>query len=80
MTATVLRKEIHEFIDTIPDQNLEEIQSYITCLLEETYTDSPIERADPDEIALIKAGLEEFRKNPGSFRPYSEIRKEHPQL
>ena len=80
MIATVLRKELHEFIDTIPDQNLAEIKSYITSLFDDSDPELVIEEASPEEIAMIEEDLEEFRKNPASFRPYEEVRKKHPQL
>ena len=78
MTATILRKELHEFIDNIPDQNLPEMRSYITSLFDETYWKPVLEDASPEEIAQIEESLEEFRENPASFRAWTDIRKEYP--
>ena len=79
MIATVLRKELHEFIDTIPDQNLPEMKSYITSLYDENYWKPVLEPASQEEISQIDESLEEFRANPASFRPWSVIRNEYPK-
>ena len=79
MIAAVLRKELHEFIDTIPDQSLAEIKSCIADLYGEDYWKPVLEEASPEETAQIEEGLEEYRKNPASFRLWADIRKEYPK-
>jgi len=79
MTAIVLRKELHDFIDTIPDQVLPEMKSYITSLYDENYWNPVLEPANQEEIAQIDESLEGFRSNPASFRPWSIIRNETPK-
>ena len=73
MTATLLRKEIHNIIDVIPDQSLPAIKPLLTHLAYD-YWKPVIEAASPEEIAMIDEGMEEYRKNPESFIPLDSIR------
>ncbi|MCL2374837.1 MAG: hypothetical protein FWC65_06310 [Treponema sp.] len=73
MTAAILRKEIHGIIDGIPDRSLPALKPLLEHLADD-YWEPVIEPADEDEIALIDAGMAEYRDNPSSFVPLDSIR------
>ena len=52
MTAAVLRNEIHDIIDAIPEQSLPAIKPLLTHLAYD-YWKPVIEAASPEEIAMI---------------------------
>ena len=65
MTEAVLRKEIHSIIDTIPERSLSALKPLLTVLAKPAYT---IETdLTPEEIAIIDAGIQEFREHPQNF-------------
>ncbi|MCL2186661.1 MAG: hypothetical protein FWB86_12545 [Treponema sp.] len=73
MTAAILRKEIHSIIDAIPDQSLPAIKPLLTHLAYD-YWKPVVEAANPEEIAMIDEGMEEYRKNPKSFIPLDRVK------
>jgi isoleucyl-tRNA synthetase len=73
MTATILRRELHTMIDTMPDQFIRAMVPLVTYITEE-YWKPVIEPADPDEIALIAESVERYHKDPSSFVPLESIR------
>ena len=70
MTTAVLRKELHGYIDTMPDRSLSALKPLLSVLAEPLYM---IEPASPEEIAMIDEGMEEYRKNPASFIPLESL-------
>ena len=65
MTATILRKEIHSMIDTIPDRSLAALKPLLSVLAEPLYT---IETdLTEEEIAIIEEGRKEFKEHPENF-------------
>jgi hypothetical protein len=70
MITAVLRKEMHEYIDTLPDRSLVALKPLLSVLAEPLYT---VEPASPEEIAMIDEGMEEYRKNPESFIPLESL-------
>jgi hypothetical protein len=66
MTAVVLRKELHEYIDTIPTRNLATLKPMLSALAKPLYT---IEPASPEECAMV----EERMKDMSVFIPLSDI-------
>ena len=72
MTTAVLRNEIHDIIDAIPEQSLPAIKPLLTHLAYD-YWKPVIEAASPEEIAMIDMGMEEYRKNPESFIPFESV-------
>ena len=65
MTETVIRKEIHGIIDTIPERSLHALKPLLSVLAEPLYT---IETdLTTEEIALIDEGIQEFREHPENF-------------
>ena len=74
MTAKILRKEIHNIIDDIPDQNLSALKPILTQLADE-YWKPVFEPATAEDHAKIKKVRKEYRKHPENFTPLSEIIK-----
>ena len=72
MTAVVLRKEIHDIIDGIPDQSLPALKPLLVHLAE-GYWKPILEPANEEERALIEEGMEEYRKDPASFVSLEDI-------
>ena len=73
MTAAVLRKELHGYIDTMPDRNLAALKPLLSVLAED-YWQPVIEPANQEEIAMIEEGMAEYRKNPSSFVPLESVK------
>jgi hypothetical protein len=70
MTTTVLRQELHTYIDIIPQRRLTALKPLLADLAEPLYT---VEAANADEIALIDEGMAEYRANPSSFVPLENV-------
>jgi isoleucyl-tRNA synthetase len=66
MTATVLRKELHSMIDTMPDHFIQAMMPLVTCIAEE-YWKPVIEPASPEEIAMIDKRMKDYDADPSSF-------------
>ena len=66
MTATVLRKELHGYIDTIPARSLAALKPLLSVLAEPLYTTEP---ASPAERKRVEKRVKEFHENPASFVP-----------
>jgi len=71
MTATVLRKELHGYIDTMPEYNLTALKPLLSILAEPLYT---IEPANPEECAMVEERVHEYHENPSSFVPLESIK------
>jgi hypothetical protein len=54
MTVTVLRKELHSIIDTMPEHFIRVMMPLLACITEE-YWKPVIEPASPDEIETLGA-------------------------
>jgi hypothetical protein len=72
MTATVLRKELHSMIDTMPDHFVQAMMPLVACIAEE-YWKPVVEPANQDEIAMIDDRMKDYGKNPSSFTPLENI-------
>jgi hypothetical protein len=70
MTAAVLRKELHTYIDALPDSSLPALQPLLSFLVEPPYT---IEAASAEEIAMIDARMKDYEKDPSSWIPLDSI-------
>ena len=70
MNTAVLRKELHGYIDSMPDRRLAALKPLLSVLAEALYT---IEPASPEEIVMIEEGMAEYRRNPSSFIPLEDI-------
>ena len=68
MTATVLRKELHTMIDTIPEQSLPVIIPLMNFLSND-YWKPIIEPATPEEAAMIDERMKDYDNDPASFSP-----------
>jgi len=71
MKTAVLRKELHTYIDDLPDRSLPALKPLLTLLVEPLYT---IEPASPEECAKVEKRVREYHKNPQSFVPLSKIK------
>jgi hypothetical protein len=71
MTTAVLRKELHNYIEELPDRSLPALKPLLTLLVEPPYT---IEPASPAERAKVEKRVREFHKNPQSFVPLKDLR------
>ena len=66
MTTTVLRKEIHNIIDGIPDISLPALKPLLAHLADD-YWKPVTEPANAKETAMIDKRVKEYEKNPSSF-------------
>jgi hypothetical protein len=71
MAATVLRKELHGYIDAMPEYNLVALKPLLSVLAEPLYT---IEPASPEECAMVEERVKEYHENPSSFVPLESIK------
>jgi len=72
MTIEALRKELHRYIDTMPERSLYALKPLMLVLAEPLYiveTDLTTE-----EIAMIDEGMEEYHTSPSSFIPLENIK------
>jgi isoleucyl-tRNA synthetase len=74
MTETVLRKELHAMIDTMPDQFIRAMVPLVSCITEE-YWKPVVEPASPEECAMIEERAKEYETNPASFIAWRKIRQ-----
>jgi hypothetical protein len=70
MTTAVLRKEIHTYIDELPDRSLPALKPLLSLLVKPSYTKEP---ASPAECAKVEKRVREYHKNPQSFIPLKNI-------
>jgi len=68
MTTTVLRKELHTMIDTIPEQSLSVIKPLLNFLSND-YWKPVIEPANPEEIEMVNERMKDYEKDLSSFKP-----------
>ncbi|MDR1047878.1 MAG: hypothetical protein LBL64_08880 [Treponema sp.] len=73
MTETVLRKELHNMIDTMPDQFIRAMVPLVSCITEE-YWKPVIEPASPEEIAMVEERVKDYEKDPESWIPLDSIK------
>jgi hypothetical protein len=66
MTTAVLRKELHGYIDTMPERTLYILRPLLSELAEKPYI---IETADAGEIALIEERMKDYETDPSSWIP-----------
>ena len=71
MTATVLRKELQGYINTMPERSLYALKPILLVLAQPPYTVETDLTAE--EIAMIDEGMKEYRTNPSSFIPLESI-------
>jgi len=71
MTAALLRKELHNIIDEIPDRSLPAIKPLLDYIAED-YWKPVIEPASPEEAAMIDERVKEYEKDPSSFVPFKK--------
>jgi DNA polymerase IIIc chi subunit len=72
MTTTVLRKELHAMIDTMPDQFIRAMVPLVSCITDE-YWKPVIEAASSEEAAMIDERMKDYDAAPESFVPLESI-------
>ena len=71
MTTAILKKELHGYIDTMPERNLLALKPLLSVLAKPLYT---IETdLTEEEIAMIDEGMADYYANPSSFVPLEKI-------
>ena len=69
--TTALRKEIHAYIDEIPESKLIALKPLLFALTDESIT---IEgNLTNEERTLVAAGIAEYKANPNSFAPLDRV-------
>jgi len=72
MTTAVLRKELHDMIDTMPDRFIRAMVPLAACITEE-YWKPAVEAASPEEIAMAEERLKDYEASPESWVPIDDI-------
>ena len=73
MQNIAIRKKLHTYIDTLPDENLLALEPLLSFMAED-YWKPVIEPADPDEIAIIEEGEKNYMECPESFIPLENVK------
>jgi hypothetical protein len=65
--TAMLRKELHSFIDIMPEQNLSALRPLMVVLV--GVEESPVIETDltDEEHNLIEEGMQRYREDPSSF-------------
>jgi hypothetical protein len=71
MTDSVLRKELHGYIEAMPERSLYALKPLLSVLSEPLYTIETDLTAE--EIAMIDEGMAEYRDDPSSWIPLDRI-------
>jgi hypothetical protein len=77
-TKITVRQELHDFIDAIPDHNLDIIRPMLSFLAKTPVIDEPLvieTDLTAEEQAIIAEGRKEKQINPSSFTPWSKVRR-----
>jgi hypothetical protein len=72
MTTATLKKELHGYIDTMPERSLYALKPLMTVLAAPSYTIETDLTAE--ETAMIDEGMAEYYANPSSFVPLESIK------
>lgn len=73
MTETVLRKELHTMIDTMPDQFIRAMVPLVSYITEE-YWKPVIEPANQEEIAMVEKRVKDYETDPASWTNIKAIK------
>jgi len=69
--TTALRKEIHAYIDEIPESKLIALKPLLFALADESITIES--NLTNEERTLVAAGMAEYKANPNSFVPLDRV-------
>jgi hypothetical protein len=74
--ATVLRKELRDYIDNIPERHLSALKPLLADLAEPDadYWTPVIEPANAEEAAMIEERMKDYYADPSSFIPLETIK------
>ncbi|MDR2802890.1 MAG: hypothetical protein LBB22_01205 [Treponema sp.] len=73
MTAAILRKELHMYIDSLSDQSLPALKPLL-MFLSDDYWKPVIESASPEETAMIEERSKDYEKDPSSWVSLADIK------
>jgi len=71
---TALRKKIYSMIEKMPEKSLKALEPLLTHLVDIDDDNWVIEPASPEETAMIKERMKDYKKDPSSFVPLSSIK------
>jgi hypothetical protein len=77
-TATAIRGELKDYIDAIPDGNLEMVRPILSFLAKTPAPDNPLiieTDLTDEEKAIIEVGRKERIERPGTFTPWAKVRR-----
>jgi len=72
MTEAVLREEIHNIIDTIPDRSLPALRPLLRHLADD-YWKPVIEPASEEEIAMVEERMKDYESDPENWVSIRDI-------
>ena len=73
MKSAILREEIHNIIDAMPDRSLPALKPLLTFIVED-YWKPVIEPASPEEIVIAEERIKDYERDPSSFIPLDSIK------
>jgi hypothetical protein len=72
METAVLRKEIHNIVDALPDRSLPVIRPLLSFLIEPPVIETDLTN---EENTMIEESLAEYRADPSSVTPWQKARR-----
>ena len=76
-TANTVRRELKQYIDAIPECNLEIVRPMLSFLARNQAINEPFAietNLTPDEKAVIKAGRKERKEHPENFTSWATVK------
>jgi hypothetical protein len=73
METAVLRKEIHNMVDALPDRSLSVIKPLLSFLIEPPLIETDL---TDEENAMIEESLAEYRADPSNITSWQKVRRE----
>ena len=74
MPEVLVRQEIHDLINNIPESKLYALRPLLNILVDEEYDEDDI--LSEGEALLLEECRRDLKEHPENFRPWSEVRKE----
>lgn len=77
-TAAVIRGELKDYIDAIPERNLEMVRPILSFLAGINTINEPLvieTDLTDEEKAAVAAGRQERKEHPENFTPWAKVRK-----
>jgi len=77
-TAATVRRELKNYIDAIPESNLEIVRPMLSFLAGNQAANRPLvieTNLTAEEKAVVKAGRKERKEHPENFTPWRNVRR-----